>query len=216
MPITIDELSDATLEEFITKTKGLSYIKRALLWFQLNLNQKVTSNELAQIPGVAGKPISHNMRRIFELRDEQGYDIVNWKDNERTELNLKVNEWVLLSLTPIKDNIRSRGVTKKISYHVFKRDLSTCQICGRTPQDDDPFKSGHKIILHVSHKIAHKSIHTHKNKKLTCDDFITLCNVCNEGAKNTDVSIITLLDRVKVANLDERQTIYDFLNDQNE
>ncbi|HCO74233.1 MAG TPA: hypothetical protein DIT16_05190 [Clostridium sp.] len=211
--IKLNDLIGLSLNDFIEKTAGISYTKRALLWFKVNLNKKVTSSELAQIPGKDGNPISHNMRRIFELRDEQGYDIVNWKDNERTNLNLKVDEWVLLSLEPIEENIRSRGVNKRIAFEVFSRDHFTCQTCGRTPQDDDPFKPNHKVTLHVGHIIAHKSNHNGDNKELTADDFITMCNVCNEGAKNNEIPTITLLDRVKACSVNEKQAIYDFLKD---
>lgn len=208
--IQLETLKGLSLDEFIQKTEGLSYTQRALFWFQVNLNKKVTSSELAQIPGTNGKPISHNIRRIFELRDEKGYDIVNWKDNDRTGLNLKVDEWVLLNPDPIKENIRDRGVNKKITFEVFSRDSYTCQICGRTPQDDDPFKPGHKVKLHVGHINPHKGEHS-DNRKLTANDFITMCNVCNEGAKNTEIKIITLLDRIEQASYEEKVEIYNYL-----
>lgn len=205
------ELSD-NIEEFIIETKGLSYSARAILWFQKNVNEKVTSGDLAKIPGANGNPISHNIRRIFELRDEKGFDLVNWRDNERTGLNLKVDEWVLLSLEPIKENIRSRGVNKRIVFEVFSRDGFTCKTCGRTPDDDDPFKTGHKVILHVGHIKAHKSNHL-DNKTLTSSDFITMCNICNEGAKNNEITILTPLDRVKNLSVHEQKEIYEYLKD---
>lgn len=68
------------LTTFNKLTANFSYSDSALLWFQLNLNQIVTSEELAQIHGKnTGQPISHNIRRIFELRDEKGYDLINHK-----------------------------------------------------------------------------------------------------------------------------------------
>lgn len=200
------------LNEFIEKTEGLAYKKRALMWFQENLGEKVTSNQLAVIPGRDGNPISHNIRRIFELRDEDGYEIVNHKDNDTTGLDLKVDEWVLLKKDPNPEKIRSRGVNKRIMVEVFTRDRNTCQMCGRTPDDDDPFKPGHKIKLHTGHIEAHKRKDgTVSQKKLTADDFVTLCNVCNEGAKNTDFKKITLLDRVKKAPADEQREILEYL-----
>jgi len=209
--ISHKDLVNLSLDEFIEKTDGLSYTKRAILWFQANLNKKVTSGQLARIPGQNGEPISHNIRRIFELRDEQGYDIANWKDNEQTGLNLKVDEWVLLRLEPIEKNIRTRGVNKRIAFEVFSRDKYTCKTCGRTPEDDDPFKPGHKVKLHVGHIIAHKSDHNGNTDELTADDFITMCNVCNEGAKNNEVKVFTLLDRVKSASSDKKRVIYEYL-----
>lgn len=189
-----------------------SYIGKALSLFQSRIGKLVTSEELAQLTGTKGKPISHNIRRIFELRDEMGYNIVNHKDNEKTGLNLKINEWVLLEKDPDPNRIRSRGVNKRIMFEVFSRDNFTCKTCGRTPEDDDPFKPGHKIILHVGHKLAHKrNIENAITKVLTKDDFVTMCNVCNEGAKNTDLKSITLFDRVKDADKETQKNIYDFL-----
>lgn len=204
-------LINLSFDEFIVKTKGLSYMDKAILWFQVNLNEKITSSQLARIPGKSGQPISHNMRRIFELRDEKGYNIVNWKDNDYTKLELKVNEWMLLSLNPIKENIRSRGVNKRIAFEVFSRDNYTCKICGRTSHDDDPFKPNHKVKLHVGHIKAHKSDHKGDNSKLTPDNFITMCNVCNEGAKNNNIKVVTLLDKVKNASNDEQKSIFEYL-----
>ena len=59
---------EAEFKRFIVETKGLSFSKRALIWFQKNLNEIVTAQELARIPGEKGDPINHNIRRIFELR----------------------------------------------------------------------------------------------------------------------------------------------------
>jgi hypothetical protein len=205
------------------KRKGSSYTDNILDYFKHNAGRIVTSEELAQIPGEKGNPISHNIRRVFELRDEQGYEIINHKDNEKSGYDLKVNEWILLDKKPNPKNIRSRGVNKRIAFEVFTRDKNTCQICGRTPEDDDPFKNGHKIILHVGHIIAHKEKdgkHTYEvenlenlssDKILTKDDFITMCNICNEGAKNTNIKKITLLDRIKSADVKEQETIYKYL-----
>ncbi|HBM46136.1 MAG: HNH endonuclease [Parcubacteria group bacterium GW2011_GWF2_38_76] len=192
--------------------KQKSYIDKALDLFRSKLGKIVRSEELAQLTGTSGKPISHNIRRIFELRDELGYNIVNHKDNDKTGLNLKVDEWVLLDKDPDPKKIRSRGVNKKIMFEVFSRDNFTCQTCGRTIEDDDPFKSGHKIKLHVGHKIAHKRKEGEATDKiLTKDDFITMCNVCNEGAKNNDLISITLFDRVKDTDEQTQRNIYDFL-----
>ena len=208
----LKKYENMSLDKFIDATSGMSYTARALLWFKVNLNKKVTSAQLAIIPGKNGNPISHNMRRVFELRDEKGYDIVNWKDNESTGLNLKVDEWVLRNLEPIEENIRDRGVNKRITMEVFNRDNFTCQTCGRTPQDDDPFKPGHKIKLHVGHIKAHKNKNDKISHELTKDDFVTMCNVCNEGLKNDDLKILTLLDRVKDATEEVQYEIFNYLS----
>lgn len=197
--------------------KQKSYTNKALSLFKSRIGDRVTSEELAQLTGSKGKPISHNIRRIFELRDEQGYNIVNHKDNEKTKLGLKVNEWVLLDGNPDPKRMRSRGVNKRIMFNVFSRDNFTCKTCGRTPEDDDPFKSGHKIKLHVGHKIAHKNKdNVVTDRVLSEDDFVTMCNVCNEGAKNNDLKPITLIDRVMNSSEDTRKQILKLLKNESE
>jgi len=103
--------------------KGKSYKKNAIALFKSRLGKIVKSSELARVPGKDGNPISHNIRRIFELRDEDGWDIVNWKDNHKTGLNLKVDEWVLLSPTPNPKKIRTRRFNKRVWLEVMKRRL---------------------------------------------------------------------------------------------
>lgn len=205
---------------FLKKTKGLAYTKRALLWFQQNLEKIVTAKELARIPGKDGETINHNMRRVFELRDEAGYEIINWKDDNSLGAKLRVDEWILLKKEPNPKKVRSRGVNKRIMYEVFTRDNSTCQFCGRTPNDDDPFKPGHKIKLHIGHIIAHKRGYDKEtvtveniediddNRILTKEDFITMCNVCNEGAKNKNLEIMTPATRVMKLKEEDQKAIY--------
>ncbi len=213
------------LKQFIKKAKlkKQGCLKNELEWFKQNTGKIVISRELAQIPGREGFPISHNVRRVFELRDEQGYDIVNHKSNEKLGLDLKVDEWILLTKDPDPKKIRSRGVNKRIMFDVFTRDNSQCQFCGRTKDDDDPFKSGHKIKLHVGHIIAHKRkegsdfVKVEKikdmkaDKKLTPKDFITMCNVCNEGAKNKDLKILNPVEKVLALNEETQKSIFNAL-----
>ncbi len=214
---------EAELKVFIKKTDGLAYAKRAIMWFQEHLKQVVTSKELARLVGTDNMPIQHSMRRVFELRDEQGYELINWKDKNPFGAPLRVDEWILVNKEPNLQKIRSRGVNKRIMYEVFTRDNNQCQFCGRTPADDDPFKPEHKIRLHVGHVIAHKRENGKEIVKvekledvdddhlLTAKDFLTMCNVCNEGAKNKDLVIMSPVE--KILKLDEitQKKIYDEL-----
>jgi len=207
----------------VAKSKKQGFIKNALEWYQKNVGEIVTSHELAQIPGENGYPISHNIRRAFELRDELGYNIINHKYNSSTGRTLKVDESILLDDKPIPKNIRSRGVNKRIMSEVFSRDNSTCKMCGRMLGDDDPFAPGRKIKLHVGHIKAHKrkaggdiyEIERMEDvssvRELTKEDFVTLCNVCNEGVKNEDIKIMTLLDLVNLADKKNQKEIFDSL-----
>lgn len=189
-------------KEFLKQNKNTAYKESALAWFKLNLNEIVTSEELAQITGTKGQPISHNIRRIFELRDEDGYKILNHKNNDA----LKVDQWKLTDLEPDIKKVRSRGVTKKIMTEVFMRDGNQCQFCGRTPDDTDLFSSDRKIKLHVGHIKPHKEnieiedINNLSSDDLTADDFITMCNVCNEGLSNNEIpkNLLTNVGKIKI------------------
>lgn len=203
-------------QQFLKDNAGKSYTEKALLWFKKNLKQIVTAKELARITGKDSYPINHSLRRVFELRDEKGYEIINWKDNNPLGKKLRVDEWILLNEKPNPKRIRDRGVNKKIMFEVFERDDYTCQICGRTPEDDDPFREGHKIKLHVGHLTSHKqkdgSI-ANVGMDLTKDNFITMCNVCNEGAKNKDIKKIGLFERVRTADDKTQKEIFVFLKE---
>tara|TARA_B100000579_G_scaffold399556_1_gene380600 strand:- start:202 stop:807 length:606 start_codon:yes stop_codon:yes gene_type:complete len=196
----------------------LSYKKNALKYFKERLNQKVSSEELAQIPGKDGKPISHNIRRIFELRDEEGYDIVNHSNNNETGLDLKVDQWVLRSLEPVERNIRSRQINKRIRSDVLQRDNFTCVSCGRDAQDKDPLSKKNKnITLHIGHieslhhQIKNKISNSEIKELGELEDFITQCNVCNEGFKNKNIKPLDWIEKIK--NLDEKNKlkIYNYL-----
>ena len=205
------KVREKELQEFIQSTKGQSYTERTIGWFKKNLNEIVTSGELAQLPGKNDKPISHSMIRVFELRDEKGFDIINWQSKNKSEKTLKVDEWILLNENPDPSKIRSRGVNKKIRNEVFTRDNFTCQQCGRTPDDEDPFREGQKIKLHVGHIFAHKQKDEGKNlndKKLEAKDFLTQCHICNEGGKNENLKIITPIDRVLKYDQKTQKNIY--------
>ena len=69
--------------------------------------------------------------------------------------------------------------------------------------------SSRETNTHAKRKGKKKELET---KKLCVDDFITMCSVCNEGAKNKDIKPITLLDRVRDSNTETQKDIYEFLD----
>ena len=188
-----------------------SYIQNALDLFKANLGKIITSEQLASIPGKNGKPISHNIRRVFELRDEQGYKIANHKNNEETGLNLKVDQWVLLADEPDKTLIRNRQINKRLRIKVFKRDNFSCRTCGRDASDDDPFSFGRKIKLHLGHINSLIGQIRGKNElvsELTEDTAITQCNVCNEGFQDDDIPSIDWEKKLRNLTHAEKKKIY--------
>ena len=59
------------------------------------------------------------------------------------------------------------GLSKKTRFDVFKRDLFTCQYCGRRPPD---------VVLQVDHIIAKA-----KDGSDDPDNLTTSCDECNQG-----------------------------------
>ena len=59
------------------------------------------------------------------------------------------------------------GLSKKTRFEIFKRDLFTCQYCGRRPPD---------VVLEVDHIIAKA-----KDGSDHADNLTTSCGECNQG-----------------------------------
>jgi len=76
----------------------------------------------------------------------------------------------------------SGGTYLKLRFEVFRRDEFTCQYCGRTVKD--------KVKLHIDH-IVPKS----KGGNLSMENLITACFDCNEGKRD---SILSLRELQKV------------------
>tara|TARA_Y100001935_G_C17188024_1_gene448599 strand:- start:165 stop:788 length:624 start_codon:yes stop_codon:yes gene_type:complete len=196
--------------------KPKSYADNAIDYFKERIGKIVTSSELAQLTGKNGKQISHNIRRIFELRDERGYDIVNHKNNEETGLNLKVDEWVLRSPIPNPniEKVKNRQINKRVRIEVFERDNFTCVTCGLAVGDDDPSKPGRQIKLHCGHKESLiNQIKNNADLKIegSIDDFVTQCNICNEGLKSKNIKPLDWVKRIEELPNEEKKKIYDHL-----
>ncbi|HKG79557.1 MAG TPA: HNH endonuclease, partial [Pyrinomonadaceae bacterium] len=103
----------------------------------------------------------------------------------------------------------ARGISARLRSAVLDRNGSTCQMCGLTPGDIDPY-TGRKVRLHVGH-IVDKS-HGGKDE---LSNLRTLCSTCNQGAKNITTekpSTVWLLTQIRRAALSEQLTVFEWLN----
>lgn len=66
------------------------------------------------------------------------------------------------------------AVSKGVRFEVFKRDLFTCQYCGRRPPD---------VVLEVDHIIARSSGGSDES-----DNLATSCMDCNRGKSDRDLN----------------------------
>lgn len=117
--------------------------------------------------------ISEWARRVRELRDEYGYQILSFKD--RAEL--KPGQY-LLETAKMKP-IFARGISKETRAYVLERNGYTCQMCGCGSGDEDPFNADRKVRLTMGH-IIEKS----KGGEDTPSNLRAICSNCNEGLQN--------------------------------
>jgi 5-methylcytosine-specific restriction endonuclease McrA len=102
----------------------------------------------------------------------------------------------------------SRPISAQLRAEVLDRDDFTCQMCGITPDEIDPF-TGRKVRLHIGH-IKDKSL----GGKDELANLRALCSTCNQGAKNITgerPSVIWLLSQVRRAGQDEQRAVFDRL-----
>jgi len=136
--------------------------------FLANLGRIMNSNELREVAGT-----SEWARRVRELRDEEGYQILTHHDRS----NLKIGEYLLETDTP--QPAFSRNISKESRAYVLDRNGFTCQMCGATAGEPHPYDPSKKTRLHIGHVIDKSMGGTDDPSNLRA-----ICSVCNEGASN--------------------------------
>jgi hypothetical protein len=136
--------------------------------FLNHIGKVMTSDELREI---AGK--SEWARRIRELRNEEGYQILT--HNDRNEL--KPGEYLLENPKP--QPAFERSISKELRAFVLDRNGFTCQMCGAVAGESHPYDPTRKTRLHLGH-IVDKT----QGGKDEASNLRALCSVCNEGASN--------------------------------
>lgn len=149
-----------------SKAKG----SRAKLreFFLDNVGKVLDSDTLRDVAGT-----SEWARRVRELRNEEGMNIVTHNDRS----NLKMGEYILLDLK-IKPAFE-RGISKETRAFVLDRNGFTCQMCGAAAGEPHPYDQGRKTRLHIGHIIDKSMGGTDEPTNLRA-----ICSVCNEGASN--------------------------------
>jgi hypothetical protein len=112
-------------------------------------------------------------RRVRELRNEEGYQILT--HNDRSDLS--PGQYVLESATPIP--AFAREISKETRAYVLDRNGFTCQMCGAVAGEQHPYDPARKTRLHIGH-IVDKSMGGSDNPA----NLRAICSVCNEGASN--------------------------------
>ena len=137
--------------------------------FLANIGRTMNSDELREVAG----GITEWARRVRELRNEEGYQILTHNDRS----DLKPGEYLLEDPRPIP--AFARDISKEVRSKVLDRNGFTCQMCGAAAGESHPYDPSRKTRLHIGHIID-------KSKGGTDDpsNLRALCSVCNEGAQN--------------------------------
>ena len=136
--------------------------------FLNNIGRIMGSDELRTVAGT-----SEWARRIRELRDEEGFQILTHNDRS----NLKPGEYLLE--TDILQPAFGREISKETRAFVLDRNGFTCQMCGAVAGEPHPFDLSKKTRLHIGHIIDKIMGGTDDPSNLKA-----ICSVCNEGASN--------------------------------
>lgn len=167
--------------------------------FLANLGKVMGSDELRAVAG----GITEWARRVRELRNEEGYQILT--NNDRADL--KPGEYLLEDPKP--KPAFAREISKETRAFVLDRNGFTCAMCGAVAGEPHPYDNGRKTRLHIGH-IKDKSMGgTDEPSNLRA-----VCSVCNEGASNLTLerpSAMKLLVQVRRANIDDQRAVFAWL-----
>lgn len=174
--------------------------KQLILDFLLaNMGRVVESKELQEASGWKAEW----GRRVRELRDEEGYQILSNKDRS----DLKPGQYLLE--TSKRRPAFNRGISKETRAVVLERNGYTCQMCGLAAGDKDPFSPNRTIRLTMGH-IIDKS----KGGGDDPSNLRAICTNCNEGLQNAGLpkpDQIHLLSQVRRATIGDQRVLLSWL-----
>jgi hypothetical protein len=137
--------------------------------FLTNLGRVMEGPELRDVSG----GISEWARRVRELRNEEGFQILTHHDRA----DLKPGEYLLEVAKP--QPAFARAISKEARAFVLDRNGFTCQMCGAVAGEPHPYDDKRKTRLHIGHVID-KSL----GGSDEASNLKAICSVCNEGAAN--------------------------------
>lgn len=154
----------------MTPKRSPSSKSRILAFFLGNVGRVLTSAQIRTASGGA----SEWARRVRELRDEEGYQILTHRDRA----DLKPGQYLLL--TNERRPVIAREISKQTRAFVLERNGYTCQMCGLAAGDPDPYAQKRTVRLTMGHIL---------DKSLGGDDtpgnLRAVCTNCNEGLAAT-------------------------------
>lgn len=172
---------------------------RILAYLLENIGNVLSSDQIREASG----GVSEWARRVRELRDEEGYEILTHKDRA----DLKPGQYLME--TDVRRPVFAREISKETRAFVLERNGYTCQMCGLAAGDTDPFVPSRKVRLTMGHII---------DKSLGGDDtpnnLRAVCSNCNEGLAATSPpkpDRLQLLRQVRRATISDQKYVLDWL-----
>lgn len=166
--------------------------------FLANIGRVMDGEELRPV----ARHASEWGRRVRELRDELGYQILTHTDRA----DLKPGQYVLIS--PDRRPSAERAISKETRARVFDLYGSVCYVCGAIAGEMHP-SAGKSTVLHMGHI---------KAKSLGGDDSVAnlrpVCMVCNTGASNIAAELPTakrLIAELRKAPRAEQEDVFAWL-----
>ena len=181
-------------------TKKSSGSKELILNYLLaNIGKVLESKQIQKASGGAVEWA----RRVRELRNEEGYQILSHKDRA----DLKPGQYLLE--TTVRIPAFKRGISKETRAWVLERNGYTCQMCGVAAGDSDPLGGPRTVRLTIGH-IKDKS----KGGDDTPQNLRAICTNCNEGLQNTALpkpDQIYLLSQARRATINDQKALLNWL-----
>ena len=137
-------------------------------YFLEHIGEILESDTLRDVAGV-----SEWARRVRELRNEEGYQILTHNDRS----DLKPGQYLLEDPNPQPAFVRE--MSKETRAYVLDHNGFTCQMCGTVAGEPHPHDSSRKTRLHIGHIVDKTMGGTDDPSNLRA-----ICSVCNEGAAN--------------------------------
>lgn len=170
-----------------------------LNYFLANIGKVLDSKQIQRASGGAVEWA----RRVRELRDEEGYQILSHKDRS----DLKPGQYLLETIARVP--AFKRGISKETRAQVLERNGFTCQMCGVAAGDPDPLGGPRTVRLTIGH-ILDKS----KGGDDTPQNLRAICTNCNEGLQNTALpkpDQIHLLSQARRATINDQRVLLNWL-----
>jgi hypothetical protein len=174
--------------------------KKMRAFFEANLGRVVSTEQLSKVAG-----IHDYQRRIRELRDEDGLQILSHNDRDE----LKSNEYLLETLVLLPRIARS--ISDKLRRQILERNGYTCQVCGAGSGEESLCEPGKKCRLQIDHIIPISQGGTDEEHNLRA-----VCVYYNKDKSNLKVptsrDAISAMALIRRQPRDVQMEVYGFLD----